>query len=425
MSADHLVWVSPGPPARYLPYQPCPGDVDAIRSLATRWRVQGDAVGRVRRRLEGWDPSRWQDSASRAAVVRMAGIHRTAAALSRSLADAAAALDGWAHRLSALQAEADALDAEAGELHRVLDERAVDALGHDTLAAQLDWGVAARRDALRVELAAVERRADDLHDRYVAASRLASRALDGVAPTDVHALDRWDRALSDLADDGTRLVGRTGARALDIQATSLGRASAAAGWLSLAVPPTAGVLGIAGLGLSGVAHQNRVVLRHVADGSSEAVDGAAIGVGLGAVGAGGGAVSGAATGTSVGLEVKALAEQEADAPTSTALLTGDGGELEVTAHTVAEPWHASDGFVGRGFAGVAMTRVPACSLRPTGPARAPLPPQLGPPGCAPATGTTTTSTSTATSTAGPADGPPDRPASREGDHQDRVARRGL
>jgi hypothetical protein len=412
VSGDRLVWVSPGPPARYLPYQPCPGDVDAVRALATRWRVQGDAVARVRRRLEGWDPARWQDSASRAAVARLAGLHRAAAALSSSLADAAAALDGWAQRLSALRAEADALDAEAGELHRALDERAVDALGHDTLAAQLDWGEAARRDALRLELAAVERRADALHDRYVAESRAASQVLDATAPTDAHALDRWDRGLRDLTDDGVRLVGRTGARVLDIHATTAGRASAVAGTVSLVVPPTAAVLGPVGLGLAGASLQNRVVLSEVADGSGDAVGWATLGVGLGAVG------RPAATGPSVGLEVKSLVEQEPDRPTSVRLPTGDGADLEVTAHTVAEPWHASDGFVGRGFAGVAMTAVPACSLRPTGPARAPVPPRFSAPGCAPVPSSTTTTQASGS-------GPADRPASGEGDHQDRVRRGGL
>jgi hypothetical protein len=437
VSGDRLVWVSPGPPARYLPYQPCPGDVDAVRALATRWRVQGDAVARVRRRLEGWDPARWQDSASRAAVARLAGLHRAAAALSSSLADAAAALDGWAQRLSALRAEADALDAEAGELHRALDERAVDALGHDTLAAQLDWGEAARRDALRLELAAVERRADALHDRYVAESRAASQVLDATAPTDAHALDRWDRGLRDLTDDGVRLVGRTGARVLDIHATTAGRASAVAGTVSLVVPPTAAVLGPVGLGLAGASLQNRVVLSEVADGSGDAVGWATLGVGLGAVGTTGAAVSagaavrgavvvdgsadavgGAATGAGVGLEVKALVEQEPDRPTSASLPTGDGADLEVTAHTVAEPWHASDGFVGRGFAGVAMTAVPACSLRPSGPARAPVPPRFSAPGCAPVPSSTTTTQASGS-------GPADRPASGEGDHQDRVRRGGL
>lgn len=376
-----LVHVSAWRPLQALPYDPCPGDVAGIRDLARSCRERAEHLDLGAATLAGWAPVAWRDAAAHATAEQLGRLAGRSTELRRSLEQAGDALAAWASRLLALQGEADALDAEAADVvraRRELDDspRAL------VMTPMIGWdpGTALERDRLDTDLRRVVDRAGALHGEYVGASRTAAAALDAAAPRRNGPAGWWRGAWDTGHDVGTREV-RRAAGVLELSARTGSLASTVAAVASLVPIPGAAAVAVplsAGLALGSA--RDRAVLAVGAGGSPEAVVSAGGAVALSVVGVLGGTrllgavgddASRAATYTGAGLEAQGWAAGQVDGSWSGSVPVRGGGEVQVTVHDVAEPWHIGNGVRGHGFTGVATVAVRRDQL--PAPTRAPAP----------------------------------------------------
>lgn len=201
--------------ARSLPhlgFDPAPGDVAGTASLARRQAEIAGGLRQAQGLTERIDLSRWQGRAGDATRACLG-------AISPALRQAAGAAEGvhavtasWAGQLAGFQAEADALERRAASASGQLGSLRAQQAAHPASSS-----VRAGVQSASAQLSVIHGQAEELHQRYLAASRRAGEAakaqaslwdrsepvrkvLEAVlAPFDIAAADHWIGALEKIA----------------------------------------------------------------------------------------------------------------------------------------------------------------------------------------------------------------------------------
>ena len=166
-------------PMPALGFDPAPGDVGIMRSLAHRQHAAAGELRQVQKQVQNADLSSWQGQAGSVA-------RPVANQLARTLGDAASAADRlgmvshtWAGQLVTFQAEADALEKQAAAA--TADQEYLK--GKQTVMAAMAGPVdrAADLEAAQAQVNQIQARARQLHQDYETAAAQLARQLD--APT--------------------------------------------------------------------------------------------------------------------------------------------------------------------------------------------------------------------------------------------------
>jgi hypothetical protein len=198
-----------------LGFDPAPGDVGLTQGLARRHSEIAQELQQVLALVRQLDLSSWQGETGNA-VRALQGtfppaLQNTVSAVQKLQA----AASSWAGQLSGFQAEADALERKAasasGDLQALQNKQA--ALPPGSSSSSLKAGL----ESASTALARVESQAQDLHQRYLAASRKTAGSVDEhsglwgktepvrtvleavLAPLDIVAADHWVEALKEIA----------------------------------------------------------------------------------------------------------------------------------------------------------------------------------------------------------------------------------
>jgi hypothetical protein len=166
-------------PMPALGFDPAPGDVGIMRSLAHRQHAAAGELRQARKQVQNADLSSWQGQAGSVA-------RPVANQLARTLGDAASAADRlgmvshtWAGQLATFQAKADALEKQAAAA--AADQEYLK--GKQTVMAAMTGPVdrAADLEAAQAQVNQIQARARQLHQDYETSAAQLARQLD--APT--------------------------------------------------------------------------------------------------------------------------------------------------------------------------------------------------------------------------------------------------
>lgn len=363
------VHLSASRPMQALDFDPCPGDVQAVRALSEAVAQRGEVVAAATAKLAGWQPAAWQGDAADRALAQVLSLAEAARTLRRSFEAAAAALQRWAARLLWLQDEADVLDRLAAANRAELASlEAASPVGPPAIWTAYRHEERARLDA---ELQSLKDRAGALHRDYVAISRRSADDLDQAAPRDLGPWAGAWRTAWDWSYDNYSHGLRQQAGIVDWWATAIGHVSTVAGFVAF-YPPFTPVAAAVSAATALASTRARVSLAIGAGGSVDAVQDALLGSALAVIGmrplagvvSGGAMIDDMATVGGLAQGAKDLLPTERSGP-SDRTVTTPSGDLDVTVHDVAEPWEIGQGDWGQGFAGVATVPV-TMATRPAG-----------------------------------------------------------
>jgi hypothetical protein len=200
-------------PMPALGFDPAPGDVGLTRSLAQRQFEIAQELRQILTLIEHLDLSAWQGQtgdATRALAGTFAPALRNAVSAATELQGAASS---WAGQLSQFQAEADALERKAAAANAEQQALQMQQAALPSRSVFLDREV----ETASARPSAIQRQAEELHERYLAASRATAARADEhpglwdrtepvrtvleavLAPLDIVAADHWVDALKEVA----------------------------------------------------------------------------------------------------------------------------------------------------------------------------------------------------------------------------------
>lgn len=364
-------------PMQALPFDPAPGSVGGVRSLASRLRALGDELCGVRGHLEHPGLAVWSGPTAQRVVRALEDLVVRTDVLTTSVDEAAAALLAWAGRLQDLQERADALDREAAAARaaRLDAEQAVAVAAYRSFPLPVE---AVQRRTLRhaqADLDAVHARARALAQEYERTAWPHAALLDDAGAGLLPALLRGTVAAWDMARDVEAAVVRPVARYVDTFADATSAAASAAdvaAVASVASGPAAAVVApvaeVSSVALALATTRARLALATGAGGSWSEVGVEAVSVAGGVVTrVPGKAVVAAARSGDVdvdvdGLDLRRVAMAVVDGGPDGATWTvehrdpGGDASFPLQAHAVADPWDVGPGFAGAAVVGARVPR---------------------------------------------------------------------
>ena len=209
-----------------LGFDPTPGDVDATRSLVRHLTNVSTELNSMVSDLRSVNTAGWKGKAAAAFESHVAqDVQPLVLKASNSFQEATSALGGWVGQMQSFQHEADDLEREAAAKKDDLDQaksavHTATSTASASASAHLSAGKAhahaadlkAKNDALSDAgdaLSAVRQRANDLHDRYIAAAGAVGRHFEKagkIAPAKPGFFDRMADDIDQAWDDTTQWV---------------------------------------------------------------------------------------------------------------------------------------------------------------------------------------------------------------------------
>jgi hypothetical protein len=197
----------------HLGFDPAPGDVGLTTDLArSHYQVAGE-LRQVLAQVERLDLSPWQGAAGDAVRALQGAFPPALRTMVSSAENLQAAAQSWAGQLSGFQSEADMLERRAASASA--DQQAL--RGQQAALPSAPKALSGELQAASATLTAVQRQAQELHERYLAAAQKTARdvggqsglwgktepvrtVLEGVlAPFDMIAADHWVDVLKGIA----------------------------------------------------------------------------------------------------------------------------------------------------------------------------------------------------------------------------------